>query len=232
MNYLEEIENEFSKIRGRFSPLMTLDWQLVQSWEDKKVPLSVILRTMGEVSKKYKENNPIEKINSLRYFAAAIEKEFAEWQKTQVGKSEADHQDIVTNNEENNMNWSTTEAFSYQDENIETLEIIVNKLYPSDNLPDNLRDFVKKTKGEIIQLISEVDSQQLSTNQIEDKLKEFKTEFEKTLLNSMNDDERKELCKFIKEKYKIRHTPEVMEKLLTLELRHKYRLPDLTLFAL
>lgn len=67
-NFLEEIENEYSRLRGMPSRLSPMDWNLAQVWEDSGLPLRVVLRAMGEVAEKFRAQKRTDKINSLSYF--------------------------------------------------------------------------------------------------------------------------------------------------------------------
>lgn len=84
---MSDIENEFSRLRGRPIRLSPLDWQLVAEWESAGIPLSLILRTMTEVYKRFAESNPRGQIGSIRYFQPAITAAAADWNSRQIGKS-------------------------------------------------------------------------------------------------------------------------------------------------
>lgn len=84
---MSEIENEFSRLRGRPTRLSPLDWQLVADWESAGIPLSLILRVMTEVYKRFAESNPRGQIGSIRYFQPAIAAAAADWRSRQIGKS-------------------------------------------------------------------------------------------------------------------------------------------------
>ncbi|KAK0039527.1 hypothetical protein Bpfe_031012 [Biomphalaria pfeifferi] len=184
---------------------------------------------MTEAFKNHQAQNRKDNINSLRYFAQSINKKFTEWSALQVGKSDGNNEISIT--EENDM-YSTTGALQLEDDNIAILDGIVGKLCTSEEMPLSLRNKIAQTKGEILALVLDVSDKQLSTNQIEDKLKELKTDLEQFLLDSTDENELEKLRESIKDTYKVNYTPEVLQKLLMLDLRRKYQLPDLTLFAL
>lgn len=92
-NYLEQIESEYSRIRGKYSPLSPMDWQLAQKWEDAGIPLHIVLTAMSEVFRKFEASKKGGKINSLSYFTQEVEKQFATWKESQVGKFEEDAED-------------------------------------------------------------------------------------------------------------------------------------------
>jgi hypothetical protein len=86
-NYLEQIESEYSRIRGKWSPLSPMDWTLAQKWEDSGIPLHIVLTAMSEVFRKFEGSKKGGKINSLSYFTQEVEKQFASWSESQVGKN-------------------------------------------------------------------------------------------------------------------------------------------------
>lgn len=92
-NYLEQIESEYSRIRGKWSPLSPMDWTLAQKWEDSGIPLHIVLTAMSEVFRKFESSKKGGKINSLSYFTQEVEKQFASWSASQVGKNTEDEID-------------------------------------------------------------------------------------------------------------------------------------------
>ncbi len=48
-NYFSEIEETFIRRRGRNLLLSPLDWALIETWQERGVPLPVILRGISKV---------------------------------------------------------------------------------------------------------------------------------------------------------------------------------------
>jgi hypothetical protein len=91
-NYLQEIENAYSRGRGKLSRLNPLDWNLAATWENSGIPLRIVLSAMEIVFDNYRQKKRPGLINSLSYFTQEVEKQFTEWQAGQIGKSETgDH---------------------------------------------------------------------------------------------------------------------------------------------
>lgn len=86
-NYLQTIEDEFSRIRGKYSQLSPMDWQLAETWENNGYPLHVVLSAMSEVFRQFEATKRGGKINGLSYFKQEVEKQFASWSERQVGKA-------------------------------------------------------------------------------------------------------------------------------------------------
>lgn len=87
-NYFSEIEELFIRRRGRNLLLSPLDWALIESWQEREVPLHIILRGIEKVfDAADKQPNKKRTIKSLLYCKEEIEAQFAEWLESQVGKS-------------------------------------------------------------------------------------------------------------------------------------------------
>lgn len=226
MNYLQEIENEFSRLRGRWTMLAPVDWQLADQWEKKGIPLRIVFSAMGDVDKKFKDKNPKDSINSLRYFEKAVEKQFAEWQKTQVGKS-----DYIQDDDFSEVSaFAVSSAADHDD--IEALYFVESKLH-KDNLPEPLRSAAVNAGTQILALIDEAKARQFSTDDIERRLEAISADFDLSLVVSIPEAERARMLDAIKRDYaKITITAESRQKLLIKQAYQFFGLPKLTLFEL
>lgn len=90
-NYFSEIEETFIRRRGKNLFLSPLDWALIETWQEREVPLHIVLRGIEKVFDSYdakpKKNRTIK---SLMYCREEIEAQFEEWLESQVGKSEVE----------------------------------------------------------------------------------------------------------------------------------------------
>jgi len=233
-NYLPEIEAEYSRGRGKSSLLSPLDWNLAQGWEDSGIPLRIVLSAMGDGFKNFKATKRKDSINSLRYFTQEVEKKFAEWQTSQVGKSNGDS---AVKKEDIMPNLSTAEETSMIDINVETLDNLVVNLSPETflrygiTLPEPLRSAVAKTRGEILAFIDDVKKFRLSMDTIEENLSSLARELEVSLVVSVPEDERAELIKSARaERAGHFSNDEIIQKILMKKLYLKFNLPEITLF--
>ncbi|HEX9959442.1 MAG TPA: hypothetical protein VGB00_00750 [Pyrinomonadaceae bacterium] len=124
-NYFSEIEETFNRRRGKYLFLSPLDWALIESWQERGVPLHIILRGIEKVFDGV-DNQPKRRrsVKSLMYCREEIEAQYEEWLERQVGKSEADDgvEDAETGRE--------SELFS--DENVKThLQNVAVQLEPA-----------------------------------------------------------------------------------------------------
>lgn len=225
-NFFEQIENEYSRARGKLSRLAPLDWQLADEWQKKEIPLSVILGAMHDVAKNFRDKNRIGTINTLRYFAPEVEKRFAAWLETQVGK----------NTEEKTMT-QTASQFSQNDENIVILDKLVSELTPEHftrrgiSLPEDLAKAVAQVRSEILALMSEINTKQPSLDEIDGKLEAIACDFNLALISGFSDEQTSEMVREIKAEQRFTLTEELLQKMLTRKMRQKYGLPEITLFA-
>ena len=97
-SYFSEIEETFVRRREKNLFLNALDWQLMETWQQRNIPLHIVIRTIENVFDSHLSKNSSPQINSLRYCAAAVDEEYANWMISQVGKSETDGtNECVTN---------------------------------------------------------------------------------------------------------------------------------------
>lgn len=89
-NYFSEIEELFIRRRGRNLLLSPLDWALIESWQEREVPLHVILSGIESVFDSV-DKQPARRrtVKSLLYCKEEIEAGYAEWLERQVGKNGA-----------------------------------------------------------------------------------------------------------------------------------------------
>ena len=97
-NYFTEIEDAFIRRRGKHLLLSPLDWALIEGWQERGIPLHIVLRAIETVFEGFdKQPNQNRTIKSLFYCREEVEAQFAEWTVSQVGthrngKQEIDHQ--------------------------------------------------------------------------------------------------------------------------------------------
>jgi hypothetical protein len=85
-NYFTEIEERFQQCRGTRTLLSPLDWALIESWKEARLPLEAVLVGVGRAFQKFRKRaRPGRAVNSLAYcaqevFRAAEEAQAAEAQ--------------------------------------------------------------------------------------------------------------------------------------------------------
>ncbi|MBK6751527.1 MAG: hypothetical protein IPG67_16415 [Acidobacteria bacterium] len=89
-NYFTEIEDTFIRRRGKNLFLSPIDWALIESWQDRGIPMHIVIRSIESVFDIYDKQPPgTRSIKSLFYCREEIEVQYAEWSRSQAGKSDS-----------------------------------------------------------------------------------------------------------------------------------------------
>ena len=74
-NYFTEIEERFQQRRGSLLLLSTLDWALIETWQEAGVPLEAVLRGIDSAFDKYEarqKRGRMRRVNGLAWCAQAV----------------------------------------------------------------------------------------------------------------------------------------------------------------
>jgi hypothetical protein len=74
-NYFTEIEERFQQRRGAILLLSTLDWALIETWQEAGVPLEAVLRGIDTAFDKYESRQKrgrMRRVNGLAWCAQAV----------------------------------------------------------------------------------------------------------------------------------------------------------------
>ena len=100
-NYFTEIEDAFIRRRGKNLLLSPLDWALIEGWQERGIPLHVVLRAIESVFDGFeKQPNQNRTIKSLFYCREEIEAQYAEWAAAQVGSDRDGNRPLITDDSE------------------------------------------------------------------------------------------------------------------------------------
>ncbi len=87
-NYYTEIEDTFVRRRGKNLFLSPLDWAMIESWQERGIPLHVVIRSIESVFDVFDKQPPgTRSIKSLLYCREEIEVQYKEWSTSQTGSS-------------------------------------------------------------------------------------------------------------------------------------------------
>lgn len=93
-NYFTEIEETFIRRRGKSLFLSPLDWAMMESWQDRGIPLHVVIRSIESVFDVFDQQPPgTRTIKSLLYCKEEIESQFREWAASNAGRSDYDEKE-------------------------------------------------------------------------------------------------------------------------------------------
>jgi hypothetical protein len=85
-NYFTEIEEAFIRRRGRNLLLSPLDWALIESWQEREIPLHIVLRAIESVfDAMEKKPSRTRSIKSISYCKEEIEAQYEEWVRSRTG---------------------------------------------------------------------------------------------------------------------------------------------------
>ncbi len=89
-NYFTEIEDAFTRRRGKHLLISALDWTLIETWKELGVPLHIALRGIEKAFDSWESKPRKRSVKSLMYCQEEVEAQFAEWREARVGAAETD----------------------------------------------------------------------------------------------------------------------------------------------
>lgn len=92
-NYFTEIEDAFVRRRGKHLLLSPMDWALIESWKELKVPLHVALRGIEKSFDSWESKPRKRTVKSLLYCQEEVEAQYAEWLDAHVGAAAENEND-------------------------------------------------------------------------------------------------------------------------------------------
>ena len=92
-NYFTEIEETFIRRRARNLFLSPIDWALMETWQEKGIPLHVVVRAIEQVFDNFEKNPSPRTIKGLMFCREEVEAQYEEWLKGQAGKTDTDSSD-------------------------------------------------------------------------------------------------------------------------------------------
>ena len=231
-NYFTEIEETFIRRRGRNLLLSPLDWALIEDWQEREIPLHIILRAIESVFDTA-EKRPDKKrtIKSLSYCKEEIEAQFAEWAEMQAGKAIGSRRSAVGGKEE---------TFQHSGDEMFSAEAIKNHFEKS---IFELESAKEKTSGElrenferVLSRLNELQNDNSKPEKLEESLEKLDTLIDEALIKS-GGEKLAELKKEIEKNlasYKAKMETEVYQRtfdlMLTKRLREEAEIPRLSLF--
>ncbi|MEO8074001.1 MAG: hypothetical protein ABI686_12255 [Acidobacteriota bacterium] len=143
-NYFSEIESTFIRRRGRNLLLSPLDWALIETWQERQIPLHIILRGIEKVFDSA-DKQPARKrtIKSLTYCREEIEAQYSEWLESQIGKVQSPKVQVQS---------SEIDGKNAAKETIFPDETVVAHL---ENVADELKSAQSKAKNELSETLRE-----------------------------------------------------------------------------
>jgi hypothetical protein len=91
-NYFTEIEDVFIRRRGKHLLLSSMDWALIESWKEMRVPLHVALRGIEKAFDSWEAKPRKRTVKTLLYCQEEVEAQYAEWLESRVGAASEETQ--------------------------------------------------------------------------------------------------------------------------------------------
>ena len=88
-NYFTEIEDAFSRRRGKHLLVSSIDWTLIETWKERGVPLHIALRGIEKAFDSWESKPRKRGVKSLMYCQEEVEAQFAEWREARVGAADS-----------------------------------------------------------------------------------------------------------------------------------------------
>ncbi len=89
-NYFTEIEETFVRRRGKHLLLSPIDWAMIEGWQDRGIPLHIVIRGIESVFDGFDKKPGPRTIKGLLYCREEVEAQFLEWSAMQAGKAVED----------------------------------------------------------------------------------------------------------------------------------------------
>jgi hypothetical protein len=220
-NYFTEIEETFVRRRGKHLLLSPIDWAMIESWQDRGVPLHIVIRAIESVFDGFDKKPGSRSIKGLLYCREEIEAQYEEWLAMSAGKAR----------EETN---GDAENFLPQQDIAEHIQNAVEKLKAVKN--ENLREDIERACARLEEL-----KENLSADMelIDGSLADIEGFLDKALLTNSGRDTLKEAGKEVTlqlKAYKSSMDDEVYKKTFDLmmlkRLREESDITRLSLFYL
>ena len=234
-NYFTEIEETFIRRRGRNLLLSPLDWALIENWQEREVPLHIILRAIEAVFDGI-DKQPSRKrtVKSLFYCKEEIEAQYTEWLEMQTGKNGTEE---VEGQKTKGKRQTSQETNLFSDEAIAAhLEKVISDLKRVIQKADG--DF-RETLERVVNRLEELNQNFTNAEKLEESLEKLDALIDEGLLKSTGKEKLSTLKTEIEKNlgsYKNKMEAEVYQRtfdlMLLKRLREQAELPRLSLFYL
>jgi hypothetical protein len=176
-NYFTEIENEFVRQRGTHMLISPLEWNLIETWKQRGVPLQVVLRGIGSAFDSYRARpQRPRKVNSLLYCQQEVESVYEQHRAVRVGQVEQNGHNTKKNAE---SPFSLEAVRGYLFDRQATIEGLRNKTADAD---PEINEAMTRATERLALLIEELQSE---THVDSEGLESELTRLEELILSSL-----------------------------------------------
>ncbi|MBA4185196.1 MAG: hypothetical protein H0X49_14490 [Acidobacteria bacterium] len=224
----------FIRRRGRNLLLSPLDWALIETWQERKIPLHIILRAIEKVFDAV-DRQPAKKrtVKSLLYCREEIEAQHAAWLEMQVGKKVQSSKFKVQSFEDTSL--SKSDLFS-EEAIAAHLEKVSAKLNHALNKLNKTEGELKTTLGKVSKHLAELRQKPYAPEKLEESLEKLDALVDESLLQNLETERIKSEIEKQIASYKNKMEREIYERtfdlMLLKRLREHAEIPRLSLFNL
>jgi hypothetical protein len=225
-NYFSEIEAAFIRRRGRNLLLSPLDWDLIETWKEREIPLHIVVRAIEDVFDAYdKKEIKRRAIKSLNYCKDEVEAQYEEWLTAQTGKSKSSEEvgGIADSKPESFSNAAIVEHFD---------RILAEFAVSKAKFGAEALVRLEKVENEL----RSIESEEFTTELLEDQLEELDKKVDEILLESEHSGKVTDDLSRRMSEYKSKMDAEAFERtfklMLLKELRDDTGVPRFSLFYL
>ncbi|CAN5464015.1 hypothetical protein BH10ACI1_BH10ACI1_16440 [soil metagenome] len=228
-NYFTEIEETFIRRRGKNLLLSPLDWALIESWQEREVPLHIILRGIERVFDTIdKQPNRKRSVKSLFYCKEEIEAQYAEWLESQIGADLAENRQSTVSSQQSEK----SELFS-----ADAIEAHLEKVSADLNAAkQKAADDLRETLERVINRLAEIAGSYETAEKLEESLEKLDTLIDEMLLKTSETEHLKGEVEKQIASYRGKMDAEVFQRTFDLmmlkRLRETAEIPRLSLFYL
>lgn len=166
-NYFTEIEDTFVRRRGTHLLLSPIDWAMIEGWQDRGIPLHIVIRAIESVFDGYDKNPRPRSIKGLLYCREEVEAQFLEWTTMQAGKPKEGRN-------EGSIEFSPEQIGKH-------IETVIDELRRSEN-PDLLED-IERSVARLLELAANHSNDIATADQA---LSDIESLLEHVLLTKLN----------------------------------------------
>lgn len=182
-NYFTDIENAFIRRRGRHLSLSPLDWALMESWQEKEIPLRIVLRGIDMVFDNIAHDpKRLKSIKSISFCKDQVESLHDEWLAANVGKVE----NTESQKAEKSHNVKT-ESESNITKNNSVLNHVENVICELENSKAKTSGDLRQTLEQIIKRLKSFKKNDKQIENLEDSLDQMDKLLDETLMNNIDD---------------------------------------------
>ncbi len=234
-NYFSEIEELFIRRRGRNLLLSPLDWALIETWQERKIPLHIILRAIEKVFDGI-DRQPAKKrtVKSLLYCREEIEAQHAAWLEMQVGKNgdAKDSRFKIQHSNPEDTNFSKSDLFFEEVIAAHLAKVSAELSHALNKAEGDL----KATLGKVSKHLAELRQKSYAAQKLEESLEKLDTLVDESLLRNFETEAIKSEIEKQIASYKNKLEREIYERtfdlMLLKRLREQAEIPRLSLFNL